>query len=159
MSLGLFPTAKFRKVTNELKVPFRIKVVILFVKLLHPDRPFLPLKYCGWCDSPSDSTFFPGIEVWARHWWSHTWRQITSSLQVTSCGLQNVSKNYVSHDFVAFQQDHLWAGHYVALSSETVAFWSLFPMFIHIPLLKSSEVFYTVLSISIGQGWMTLHRG
>lgn len=44
MSLHLFPTAKFRKVTNELKVPFRIKVVILFVKLLHPDRPFLPLK-------------------------------------------------------------------------------------------------------------------
>lgn len=92
----------------QLKVPFRIKGVILFVKLLHADRPFLPLKYCGWCDSPSISAFFPGLEkVQARLRQSHTWRQISSSLQITSCGLQYVSKNYVSHDFVAFQRDHL----------------------------------------------------
>lgn len=45
----------------ELKVPFRIKMIILCVNPLHPSRPFLPLECGRRCGSPSDSAFLPGV--------------------------------------------------------------------------------------------------
>lgn len=80
----------------ELKVPFRIKVVILSVNPLHPDRPVLPRVQ--WVVQLPESAFLPGARAGVSQ---------TMSISSREPELSRASDHYGSSSPAAFEGDHL----------------------------------------------------